>query len=216
MPTNKYNENNNNPNNNSINSFNNSYGSNKKISVKNSDQILSNLNLQQQNYNSNFNLTPNISYLNPLRVEMYSPVISFNQTPNVSSLGTNMNSSVHNNYNNQKFVSSSPQFVYNNNVINSEFNQNINNYPINPINSNHNSSLINNFSGFSLSSPSFIPQEKIPLPNKKKSSNNHVDKKASEKISTEKYTCKYEIQIENNNNDFQVAKKIIGCNVNLL
>ena len=213
MPSNKYIENGSTNTNNNINGFNNSYNSNKKLGVKNNDHVLTNLNLQQQNYNSNFNLTPNISYLNPLRVEMYSPVISFNQSPNITSLGTNINSSVHSSFTNQKYVSSSPQFVYNNNVINSEFNQNINNYTINPINSNINSSLINNFSGFTLNTPSYIPQEKVPLPTKKKNSNNPVEKKTSDKISTEKYTCKYEIQIENNNNDFQVAKKIIGCNV---
>ena len=148
-----------------------------------------------------YNYSPIINYLPP-KFDMYNlPFSNQNQHPNNSNGSCNsLNNSFH-----SMHMSKSPQIVYNNVNI-SEFNQNINNFIINPINTN-NSSLINNLSN----NHSLLPHEKPPLHSKKKTSIN-PQKPVAEKVSTEKYTCKYEIQIENNN-DFQVAKKLIGCNV---
>ena len=151
--------------------------------------------------------SPNINYLNPNRIDMFNN--PFNNNHNSNSLNNSIKSN--NSQNNSMHsihghLTISPQIVYNNVNI-SEFNQNINNFAINQI--NNNSSLINNFSNNNV----FIPShETIPLPGKKKTSLALDKKPPAEKVSTEKYTCKYEIQIENNN-DFQVAKKLIGCNV---
>ena len=212
MPTSKFTENNNKT---PIynNSNNNNFVSNqkstfhKKAVFKNSDPVITK---HGNSFNNSFNYSPNTKYLNQnnMMENFNNNGIQFAQNQN----GSSLNSSMHSSYSNGAFISKSPQIVYSNNVNISEFNQSINNnYPINPIN-NSNSSLINGFYGFSLNSQIFPAPEKPPVPNKKKSGNTPVDKKTGDKVSTEKYTCKYEIQIENNN-DFQVAKKLIGCNV---
>ena len=187
--------------------FNQNSNQQRNISFQKLDPCISNSN-NQNNYNMNYMNTRN---------EMFNNNINngqFNQNQHPNSMNTSMNNSL----NNSMHMSKSPQIVYNNVNI-SEFNQHINNYNINQINPyNNNSNIINNnysnFANFSLNNnQNYHNQEKVPIP-KKKGSNKTIEGKKSipAKISTEKYTCKFEIQIENDN-DFQVAKKLIGCKV---
>ncbi len=71
---------------------------------------------------------------------------------------------------------------------------------------------ITNFHKYSFNCPQGFQSNDVmnSMNNNRKGSGNL---NSPEKFSTDKFTCKFEIQIENDNCEFQVARKIIGSKV---
>jgi len=205
--------------------------------------IPNNNNNNNNGYNNN-NVYANLSHNNN-QYEMIlsgnSPLTSYNSYNPQN--GNNSNSNFYNFNNNFVQINQTPNSMPNPKMGGnpgfstpvSEFNSNINESP----NMNFLPPQNNNFLNINGNNCSPIPtnlsynQQNKPLSsqhlngynlnnnnneknNKRKASNNTADgKKEKEKVSNEKYTCKFEIQIENDN-EFQVCRKIIGskgCNM---
>jgi len=186
---------------------------------------------KNNNNNTNNSIYSNLGYMN--NYEMVNNSNIYNNNSNTTYNGNNFNNLNYNNYNNN-FNGN-----YNNNVNNiysnspnslhlphstgqfyqkiSDFNPNINEIPLNKYINNSSCKDYSLFANMNINQhkysysnmPSFILQDQAA---KRKSSNKTSDAKEKEKTSNEKYTCKFEIQIENDN-EFQVCRKLIGSKV---
>jgi len=141
---------------------------------------------------------------------------SFNNVNNISYMNNNNN--INNNYYNFPQTSNSmpTKIGMNISVFNQvpEFNPNINDMPQNNFPSLNMNGYGQHKNSMSSVNSMNLTVEKEPA-KRKSSAKTNEGKKEKEKSMNEKYTCKFEIQIENDN-EFQVCRKIIGskgCNM---
>jgi len=190
-----------------------------KIKATTPDAVINSVNHQSYlnpnclNYNNPDNFSTNINTLNAYYAAWTLTPSARNEFGNLVTQQMNYFSQVHNqreniNYNNNNNNSS------NNNNMNNINNNNNNNNINNNNNTSYNSNVGSYYNNFASKQNAFSKSIYTDFPNEP-CEDEQPPFKSPDKIFNGKYTCRFEIQIENDK-DFQVSRRLIGakgCNM---